>query len=182
MAAGLQTSVSFCQQMKRRGKMFDDFQRKYELGGIIGERDFLLVPFGRKLLSGRIKIDGENLHIGIPFHKLDELRTGHQSGAEQTRRSRRLDPAQETQQTAWEGAEIYDRLRSVRQPLQSASKRDMETITTFQRVMHRRGKACVLRSKRLVPRRLIGSYQPIELASREIITHWIHGLKGRACR
>src|SRR5437868_14927388 len=34
MAAGLQTSVSFCQQMKRRGEMFDDFQRKYELRGI----------------------------------------------------------------------------------------------------------------------------------------------------
>src|SRR6185295_5328254 len=164
--------------MKRRGEMFDDFQRKYELCGIIGERDFFLVPFRGKLLSGRIQIDGENLHIGIPFHKLDEFRTGHQSGAEQTRRSRRLDPTQETQQTAWKGTEIHDRLRSVRQPLQSASKRNMETITTLQRVMHRRGKACVLHSKRLVLRRLVGSHKAIELASREIITHWIHGLMG----
>jgi len=97
MAPGLQTSIGFRQQMKWRGEMFDDFQRKYELCGIIGERDFLPVPFRGKLLSGRIQIDGENLHIGIPFHKLDELRTGHQSGAEQTRPSRRLDPTQKTQ-------------------------------------------------------------------------------------
>src|SRR6185295_3644996 len=44
MAPGLQTSIGFRQQMKWRGEMFDDFQRKYELCGIIGERNFFLVP------------------------------------------------------------------------------------------------------------------------------------------
>src|SRR5262249_36262503 len=114
-----------------RSKVFNNLQRKHKLRGIIGQRNFFLIPFGCELLPSRIEVDSKNLHIDIPFHELHELGAGHQTGTEQPRRSRGLDLTQETQQTAWEGAEIHDRLWSVRQPLQSTSERNMETISTL---------------------------------------------------
>lgn len=58
----------------------------------------------------------------------------------------------------------------------------METITTFQCVIHRRGETRVPCSKRVILRRLVGSHQMIELTSGKIITHWIHSPVGRGCR
>jgi methionine aminopeptidase len=123
------------------------------------------------LLPGWVEVDGENLDIGILFHELHELGTGHQSGTEQTRRFCRLEPTRETQQTAREGTKIHDRLGSIGQSLQSASKRHMETISTFQGMIHRRGKPRVLRSKRLVPRRSVGSDDSIEFVPGQLVCH-----------
>jgi len=64
---------------------------------MVGQRDFFPLPFGPELLPDWIKVDAKNVRVGILFHELNEFRTGHQSGSEETRRSRRLDSTQQPQ-------------------------------------------------------------------------------------
>ena len=64
-----------------------------------------------------------------------------------------------------------DHLLPIRQPLQSASKRDMKSIATFQCMAHRRGESRILRTKRLEQRRPVGPNEVLELAPGQLVGH-----------